>query len=314
MDHDRLFKEVIANFFQEFLDIFVPELSDYIDKDIAFIRIDKEIFTDVTVGDKHEVDLVMQAKARGQDVSFLLHVEAQASKMAGFSERVFTYFSRLRETYRMPIYPIVIFSYDKPQLPEMDFYEIAFPGKTVLRFEYKAIQLNRLNWRDYVNQPNPIASALMAKMKMLPKERPLVKLECLRLLASLKLNPARSKLIGGFIDSYLNLTAREIKQYEREFAKWEPEERKATVELISSWEQRGIDKGRELGMEEGLEQGLHQGREKLLEVILQHRFSTLPSYLTQQLDKLTSDQMDDLGKALFSFESIADLEQWLSQR
>ena len=70
----------------------------------------------------------------------------------------------------------------------------------------------------------------MAKMKMAPGERPLVKLECLRMLASLKLNPARSKLIGGFIDSYLKLTASEMKQYERELAQWEPEEREATME------------------------------------------------------------------------------------
>ena len=150
----------------------------------------------------------------------------------------------------------------------------------------------------------------MAKMKRSPKERPLVKLECLRLLASLKLNPAKSKLIGRFIDSYLNLTASEMKKYERKFAKWEPEEKQATMELISSWEQRGIDKG----LEQGLEQGLHQGKEQLLELQLQHRFSTLPSELTDRLDKLTSDQLDELAKAIFSFESLADLEQWLSQR
>ncbi len=55
----------------------------------------------------------------------------------------------------------------------------------------------------------------MAKMKMAPKDRPKVKLECLRLLASLKLDPARATLIGVFIESYLKLTAQEMKQYER---------------------------------------------------------------------------------------------------
>ena len=47
-------------------------------------------------------------------------------------------------------------------------------------------------------------------------------IECLRLLATLKLDPARSKLIGGFLDAYLKLSAEETKQYEREFAKLAP--------------------------------------------------------------------------------------------
>lgn len=88
-----------------------------------------------------------------------------------------------------------------------------------------------------------------------------------------------------------------MQQYEREFAQWEPEERKVTMTLISSWEQRGIEKG----------------REQILEVILRHRFNALPPDLTDRLDRLTSDQMDELAKALFSFKDIDDLEQWLSQ-
>ena len=47
----------------------------------------------------------------------------------------------------------------------------------------------------------------MAKMKIAPKDRPKVRLECLRLLATLKLDPARSQLIGGFIAAYLKLNA-----------------------------------------------------------------------------------------------------------
>jgi flagellar biosynthesis/type III secretory pathway protein FliH len=164
-----------------------------------------------------------------------------------------------------------------------------------------------------VHQQNPIASALMAKMKMTPKDRPKVKLECLCLLASLKLNPARSKLIGGFIDTYLNLTAQEMQRYEREIAKLEPEERKEAVELMSSWERRGLEKGREEGMEQGLQQGQHQGKEEILSLILEQRFSTLPDRITKRLDQLTSEQMNELGKALLSFASLDDLEEWLAR-
>jgi hypothetical protein len=36
-----------------------------------------------------------------------------------------------------------------------------------------------------------------------------VKFECLRLLATLRLDPGRMKLISGFIDTYLRLSAEE---------------------------------------------------------------------------------------------------------
>ena len=41
-------------------------------------------------------------------------------------------------------------------------------------------------------------------------------------LTALKLDPAKSKLIGGFIETYLQLSAEEMIQYEREFARLTP--------------------------------------------------------------------------------------------
>ena len=60
-----------------------------------------------------------------------------------------------------------------------------------------------MNWRDYLRRANPVASALMARMGMALEERPWVKLECLRLLATIRLNPARMRLISGFVATYL---------------------------------------------------------------------------------------------------------------
>src|SRR5690349_11065082 len=57
MDHDRLFKELISTFFLEFVQLFLPDVAAYLDAaSIEFL--DKEIFTDVTAGEKHEVDLL----------------------------------------------------------------------------------------------------------------------------------------------------------------------------------------------------------------------------------------------------------------
>ena len=69
MDHDRLFKELLATFFVEFIELFFPELAEYLDRDsIEFL--DKEVFTDVTHGEKHEADIVAKARFRGKRWAF----------------------------------------------------------------------------------------------------------------------------------------------------------------------------------------------------------------------------------------------------
>ena len=58
----------------------------------------------------------------------------------------------------------------------------------------------------------------MAKMKIPQAERPKVKLECLRLLATLRLDPARTQLISGFVDVYLRLNQMEQQQFQLDFS------------------------------------------------------------------------------------------------
>ena len=80
-DHDRLFKELLTTFFTDFVELFLPELAAYLDKD-SLVFLDKELFTDVTAGDSHEADLVVRARFRGQDSFFLVHLEHQAQTQA----------------------------------------------------------------------------------------------------------------------------------------------------------------------------------------------------------------------------------------
>ena len=284
MDHDSAFKDLLTTFFVEFVELFLPDVAAYLDTtSIEFI--DKEVITDVRAREKRAVDLLVKAKFRGQDTFFLIHVENQASAKAGFPKRMFRYFARLHTKYDLPVYPVVIFSYDKPYRPEPRQYKVAFPGKTVLEFNYTVIQLNRLPWRKFVKRPNPVATALMAKMKIAPQDRPKVMSECRRLLATLKLDPARSELIWSFVESYLQLTAQEMRVYEREVAKLTPEEQETTVQLMSSFRREGIQ----------------QGKEGLVIRQIKRRFGSIASEVEARLDTLSAEQLDELGEDLLGF-------------
>lgn len=294
MDHDRLFKELLSTFFVEFVEAFLPDVALYLDP-TSLEFLDKEVFTDVTAGRKHTADLVVKTRFRGQETFFLVHVENQSSPEPDFPKRMFRYFSRLHEKHDLPVYPVVIFSYEAPQRPEPKQYKVAFPGKTVLQFDYTVIQLNRLSWRKFLKQPNAAATALMARMKIAPQERVKVRKECMRLLATLRLDPARAQLIAGFIENYLRLTAEEMRQYEREMAKLAPEEREATM---VQWTAIGRE-------------AEHRGKETLVARQIRRRFGSVSDEVMEQLDRLSTEQLDDLGEALFDFTSVADLENWL---
>ena len=305
INHDRLFKELISHFFIEFVDLFLPELGRYLDRESAIVPLDKEVFTDITSGESHEVDLIMKVKVRGEDAFFLVHIENQATAQTDFPKRMFRYFSRLHERYDLPIYPIVVFSYDVPKRKAETSYCIVFSDKNVLQFEYSVVQLNRFYWRDFVKSTNPVASALMAKMRMEQSERPKVKVECLRLLVTLKLNHAKTRLISGFIDSYLRLTGEEMKQYEREFEQLAPSVRDDTMEIMSDWERRG--------MEQGIIEGIIRGVEKVISKQIRRRFKDANPEVFSLLGKLSSDELDELSEAILDFSELSELEKWLKE-
>ncbi|KOP23907.1 flagellar assembly protein H [Hapalosiphon sp. MRB220] len=295
IDHDRLFKELIATFFLEFLELFFPQIIAYLEPD-SLKFLDKEVFTDVTAGEQYEADLVVQIRFREQETFFLVHIENQSYPQADFGRRMFRYFARLFEKHALPVYPIVIFSYDTPRTPQPNIYRVEFPDKTVLEFNYGVVQLNQLNWRDFLQQENPVASALMAKMNIAPSERPRVKAECLRLLATLRLDPARMKMISGFVDTYLKLNAAEAEIFQTEIAKFEPVKQEVVMEIVTSWELQGIQKGK-------LELIMRQ---------LNRKVGALTPELESEIRQLSTTQLEDLAEALLDFTNIGDLVAWLN--
>jgi predicted transposase YdaD len=242
ISHDQNFKELIATFFIEFLELFLPEVAAMIDP-ISITFLQQEYFVDLVEGEDKIVDLLAEVKLAGEDATFLVHIEPQSTHRSIFPQRMFFYFARLHQQHLKRIYPIAIFSYDTPQKAAEDNYKVTFPNLKVLEFNFTAIQLNQLDWRDYLNQPNPVAAALMAKMRIALPDRPKVKAECLRLLVTLKLDPAKTRLISKFVDTYLRLNAKEDRVFQAEIDNMGLGQKEEIMAVMTSWEERGIEKG-----------------------------------------------------------------------
>ena len=305
IDHDRLFKELLETFFEEFMELFFPEIHQQIDfNDLHFNK--QEIFTDVTVGEKHFIDLLAETKLKGEEGIILVHVESQAQYQANFAERMFIYFSRLYQKYRSRIFPIAIFSYDQIK-DEPDNFNIKFPFLYVLDFNFHIVELKKKPWQEYIKSDNPVAAALLSKMGYRKEEKVKVKLEYLRMLTRMELDPARMVLLTGFFETYLKLNKEEEKTLEESIGKLSPKEAEKMLEITTSWHEKGRIEGRR----EGRQEGRQEGQAELVLRLISKKIGFLSGEITEKVRSLDIDSLNDLGEAVLDFTSMNELEKWL---
>ncbi len=299
MNHDQLFKDLLSSYFIDFLELFAPEVLRFSDPStLEFV--DKEVFADLPEGQRGEADLCARLKFREGERIFLVHLEHEAQRRGGFGLRMFDYYVRLHLKYRCPIYPVALFSFPTPYKLQPDHYKVEFPDLRPLEFRYRVVQLNRLEWREFLERPNPAAAALMSRMRIAPADRPRVKVECLRILVQLRLEPSRLRFLAGFVDQYLRLSVEETGIFRQELEKstMRREERERVMELTTSWELKGRT--------EGLQQGRMEGLKTSVAHFLERRFGSNASSLQRRIQALESDVT--LTRLLDALIDQADLE------
>ena len=251
IDHDGIFKILIKEFFQEFIELFIPDIAQYGElESFDFNFKDSEtinnIFSEVAVDRKRVSDVVAKVKFKQGESYFIVHIESESTayREVPLNERMFLYCARLYELLRIPIRPIALLTFDTPKTDQPNSFGFGFPDLEVLEFNYTTIQLNKFSWRDYLNTSNSLAAALMAKMGVKPEEMPQVKIECMRLLGGFRYNMDRRKyILSSFVDTYLPLDEEQEKEFERLVQELDLEERTKVIELTTSWEQKGIQQG-----------------------------------------------------------------------
>ena len=65
----------------------------------------------------------------------------------------------------------------------------------------------------------------------------------MRLLVTLKLDPAKSRLISKFVDTYLRLNVQEESTFQAEIDKMGMTQKEEIMQTMTSWEEKGMEKG-----------------------------------------------------------------------
>lgn len=138
---------------------------------------------------------------------------------------------------------------------------MSFPFGTILDFHFFIIELKKLDWRTYIKQENPVAAALLSKMGYTKDERIKVKIEFFRILMKLQLDKAREKLLTGFFETYLEFNAEEEQQFLEEVKRLDKKESEKVMEIMTSYEKKGM----QIGMEKGIEKGVIKVAKRMIE-------------------------------------------------
>lgn len=308
--HDQLFKELLRAFFREFIELFFPDMAARLDFGrVTFL--DKELFTDLSEGDVREPDLVAQTYTQdGTPELALIHVEVQAQRRTVFRYCVFEYYALLRLRYKLPVFPIALYLVPGTGGITRETYTESLFGQAILTFSYAALGVPDLNADDYLEREGPLAPALAALMQASALGLARQKQVSLQRVAVSGLNDARKFLLANIIETYLKLTPEEQERYEQMLQ--QPEAREVR-QMISVYELRGREAGREEGREEGLEAGREEGvligKRDILLRLLRLRFGAVPEAVEARIQSITSEEiLDALADQVLTATALQDIQ------
>ncbi|WP_368901632.1 Rpn family recombination-promoting nuclease/putative transposase [Oceanobacillus oncorhynchi] len=145
-------------------------------------------------------------------------------------------------------------------------FRIDPPTQDVLQFNFLQLHLIKKNWKAYIQSDNPAAAALLSQMGYEEHERVQVKLEFLRMITRMQINPAQ------MMEQMENL----------------PEEEKDMVlQLPNSYFERG--------KEEGIEEGIEKGKQEIVLKLIKKGMSIsevaeITEYSEAEIKKLAGKQ------------------------
>ena len=279
MNHDQRFKQLLKEFFPDFLALFFPALAQNLLPEQAEF-LDKEAFANFGKGLRRIPDLVAKVPSRnGKPEIIVLHIEVQVKRSKRFRARMFEYYMLLRLTHQVPVFPIVLYLGKGTGGQVYETYTETLGSEEMVQFRYAAIGIPEMSAEPYVLGDNPLGWALSALMVPLAGGRLEQKYVTLERSIESALSDIKREMLIGMIDTYLPLGAEEEgKLKEKLEARFGQEEALRFVTPFERWAK---------------EEGRLEGERRMLLLLLEQRFGELPQTIIQKIEGLQSVEVID---------------------
>lgn len=291
-DHDSPWKEALELFFQPFLEFLYPQIAKLIDWGVPITFLDKElqkIASEAPNSRRYADKLAKVVFLNGEEHWILIHIEVQGEPDAGFAERMFTYYYRIRDRYQKPVISLAVLT-DTQENFRPRSYNSTLAG-CAIRFDFLSVKL--LDWWPRLEElkasANPfgllMAAQLTAKLVKDGNARVDSLIGFYRLASKQGLDREAISRLAVFLEWMVAIPKASTPYYNEQIKLIEEDSQMAYISLI---ERFGIEKGRE----EGREEGHGKGRRQTLLKQLQLKFQTVDESVRRRVEAATEAELD----------------------
>jgi hypothetical protein len=259
-DADTPWKEILTNYFPDFMVFFFPHIAAEIDWTRGYEVLDKElrqITRESEIGGRIADHLVKVWKTDGSETWVLIHVEVQGQPQPHFGKRVFVYHYRIHDLHDRPVLSLAVLADDHPNWYVNEYKQELWGCRTV--FQFPAVKLLHFQekWPELEASDNPFAVVVMAHLRTLetrkdPANRFRAKLTLSKSLYRRGWSKQEIIDLYRFIDWIMDLPKELETAYHAELSTFEEE---IKMPYVTTAERIGIEKGLAQGKAEGLEEG-----------------------------------------------------------
>ena len=296
-DFDSPWKTLLERWFPAFMAWFFPPIAAEIDWALGYVFLDKElqkISRRAQEKRRYADKLVKVWRRTGEEMWVLVHVEIQAGYETDFGERMFVYYYRLFDRYRLPLASLVVLADDRLQW-RPDHYERQLWGCD-LKLKFPVVKLLDYQGRlaELEADPNPFALATAAHLlaqttRKDPQGRLAGKLALTRRLYQRGWTKPEVLDLYEFIDWLLALPEALEDAFLDEIHELEES---TNMRYISSAERIGMRRGTQLGIQQVLRWQLSQ------------RFGSPPPWVETKLQEGTPPEFELWAKRLLNADTV----------
>jgi hypothetical protein len=265
-EFDSPWKEVIEDYFQDFLAFFFPDIHADVDWSKGYEFLDTElqqIVRDAELGKRFADKLVKVWRLTGEELWVLIHIEVQQSYETLFPERMFVYNYRLRDRYDHPVVSLAILTDDRPNWRPQEFQAELWGSEITFRFPIVKLLDYGQGWQALEDSLNPFATVVMAHLKALETkgnevQRKDWKFNLTRCLYEKGYERQDVLNLFRFIDWVITLPPALADEFEADLERFERENQ---MPYVTSIERRAEERGRQQGLLTGTLDAIKLGLE-----------------------------------------------------
>jgi hypothetical protein len=167
-DFDNPWKVLLEKYFQQFMQLFFPEIHDDIDWSKGYDFMDQElqqIVRDADLGKRYVDKLVKVWKQNGTKRIVFVHIEVQSQEEGNFSKRMFTYNYRIRDCYDDKVVSLAILGDERKKWRPKPFHDELWGCEVTFKFPMVKLLDYESRWSELEASRNPFAIAVMAHLK-----------------------------------------------------------------------------------------------------------------------------------------------------